>query len=180
MHYFIQFFGFSYENFLYFNNSNVEQVYTTVLDERMNLYRNYIQTPKVLDIAKKYYNCPNIIGVPLENQNGNETALWDARYLLGDIMSSNSINQNYLVDLVISEFTLALLEDSGWYQVSYYTGGLMRFGKHKGCEFLNDTCSPKFNNEFCDYEENLNGINYYGSCSSGRQSLTYCSYEYTN
>ena len=180
MHYFIQFFGFSYENFLYFNNSNVKKVYTTVLDERMNLYRNYIQTPKVLDIAKKYYNCPNIIGVPLENQNGNETALWDARYLLGDIMSSNSINQNYLVDLVISEFTLALLEDSGWYQVIYYTGGLMRFGKHKGCEFLNDICSPKFNNEFCDYEENLNGINYYGSCSSGRQSLTYCSYEYTN
>ena len=35
--------------------------------------------------------------------------------------------------MAISEITLALLEDSGWYKANYYTGGLMRFGKNKGC-----------------------------------------------
>jgi hypothetical protein len=42
----------------------------------------------------------------------------------------------YSEELVISEFTLALLEDTGYYKANYYTGGLMRFGKGKGCDFL--------------------------------------------
>ena len=95
-------------------------------------------------------------------------------------MSSYTITNDELFeftsDLVISEFTLALLEDSGWYKANYYTGGLMRFGKNKGCDFLNNKCSPEFNNEFCEYDENIGIDVYYGSCSSGRQSLTYCSY----
>ena len=95
---------------------------------------NYIKTEKVLEIAKKYYNCSNIEGIPLENQNNNSVALWESRILLGDIMSS--YKYNYHADQVISEFTLALLEDSGWYKANYYTGGLMRFGKNKGCEFF--------------------------------------------
>ena len=132
MQYIIQFLGFSYENFEYFNNTNIDEVYETVFEERMQLNTNYIKTPKVLEIAKKYFDCSSITGLPLENQNENELALWDARYLLGDLMSSRSINQKNFVDLVLSEFTLALLEDSGWYQIYYYTGGLMRFGKHKG------------------------------------------------
>ena len=179
MHYIIRFLGFSYENFKYFNNSNIDEVYKTSYEQRMNLNTNYIKTPKVLEIARKYFDCSNITGIPLENQNENKTALWDARYLLGDLMSSYSINQNYFVDLVISEFTLALLEDSGWYLIYYYTGGLMRFGKHKGCGFINEICSPKFNNEFCDNVDNVDQ-SYYGSCSSGRQSLTYCSYNSYN
>ena len=31
----------------------------------------------------------------------------------------------YEDEMVLSEFTLALLEDSGWYKVNYYTGGLI-------------------------------------------------------
>ena len=169
MHYMLRFLGFSYENFNYFP----KKVYYTSFDERMELNTNYINTTKVLDIAKKYYNCPNITGMPLENQDNNNIALWDARLLLGEIMSS--YNYKYRADQVISEFTLALLEDSGWYKVNYYTGGLMRFGKNKGCEFINNICSAKFKNEFCENKENF--YDKYATCSSGRQSRTYCSYE---
>ena len=45
----------------------------------------------------------------------------------------------------------------------------MRFGKHKGCEFLYEDCSDKFRNEYFKYNENKNTP----SCSSGRQSRTY-------
>ena len=60
-------------------------------------------------------------------------------------------------DIAISEITLALLEDSQWYEVNYYTGGLMRFGKNKGCNFLNNLCinsnyETEFDNEFFDYK----------------------------
>ena len=55
---------------------------------------------------------------------------------------------------VISEFTLAYLEDTGYYKANYYTGGLMRYGKNKGCTFIKDKCvinyeiNPEFENEF--------------------------------
>ena len=180
IHYLIHLLGFSYENFAYFKkNGKKVDVYETKFDDRMKLNTNYIKLPTVLQIARKYYNCQSIQSFPLENQENNTVAHWDARYLLGDVM--NSYNDYYKSDQVISEFTLALLEDSGWYQVNYYTGGLMRFGKNKGCEFINNDCSTKFKNEFCEYITNNNA---YGTCSSGRQSRTYCSsniyYNYNN
>ena len=78
-------------------------------------------------------------------------------------------SEHYSLEMVISEFTLALLEDSGWYKVNYYTGGLMRFGKNKGCSFINNDCllNSQFKNEFF----NFNDMKY--GCSSGRQSRGY-------
>ena len=53
----------------------------------------------------------------------------------------------------ISEITLSLMEDSGWYKMNYYTGGLMRFGKNKGCAFLDEDCEVNeiSNNKFKKY-----------------------------
>ena len=45
--------------------------------------------------------------------------------MLGDYM----IGADY-GETVISEITLAVFEDSGWYKVNYYTGGLFRYGKN--------------------------------------------------
>ena len=84
----------------------------------------------------------------------------------------------YPEEQVISEFTLALLEDLGVYKANYYTGGLMRYGKNKGCEFIKTKClnssyqtNPFFENEFFDSINSDTKIDY--SCSSGRQSRTY-------
>ena len=71
----------------------------------------------------------------------------------------------------ISEITLSLMEDSGWYKANYYTGGLMRFGKNKGCDFIYEKCvnqkthKTNFKNEFFDelYNDKITP-----SCSSGR------------
>jgi hypothetical protein len=55
----------------------------------------------------------------------------------------------------------------------------MRFGKHKGCNFINKDCvklnsrneiSPSFPNDFCFQET----TGKYGTCSPGRQSKGYC------
>lgn len=56
---------------------------------------------------------------------------WCSRYLLGEYMADIT----YTEELVISNFTLALFNDLGYLQVKHnYTGGLMRFGKNKGCD----------------------------------------------
>ena len=166
LHHIIHLLGFSYDSFNYFPGGK-ENTYITGKDI-YNLDCNFIITPKVMEVAQKYFDCSSITGIPLENQEeNNNIAHWEARILLGDIMTSY---YSYISDQVLSEFTLALLEDSGWYQINYYTGGLMRFGKHKGCDFLTKDCSDEFKNEFYKYRTVNNHI---PSCSSGRLSRSY-------
>ena len=139
--------------------------------------RTYINSSKVLEVAKKYFNCSNIKGVPLEEYGGAGTvgSHWEARVLLGDYMNGYAHTE----EQVISEFTLALLEDTGYYKAKYYTGGLMRYGKNKGCSFVTDSCVNKTDHTINPYFENeyYDSINSYSlidpSCSSGRQSRTY-------
>ena len=97
----------------------------------------YVNGTKVKEIAKKYFNCPDLVGVELEDEVNRKENMthWNQRILLGDYMTS----EFYFSEQAISEITLALLEDLG-YKVNYYTGGLMRFGKHRGCEFLRNDC----------------------------------------
>ena len=164
--------GFHYSLFQYFPGG-LEKTIKTENEVRRNIQKKFITTPKVLEFAKKYFNCKEITGVELENQHKIQWSHWEARILLGEYMTSDS----YTPEQIISEFTLALLEDSGWYRVNYYTGGLMRFGKNKGCEFLKNDCLDSngdsiFKYEFCKF---LDGDS--PTCSSGRQSRTYCKSE---
>ena len=139
--------------------------------DEYGINRTYIRTPKVVEMAKKYFGCENVKGIPVENQGspGSASSHWEARVLLGEYMTS----EFYEDEVAISEITLALLEDTNWYKVNYYTGGLMRFGKNKGCDFLNLHCldistfQSRFPNEFFGLD-----LKDYPSCSTGRQSRT--------
>ena len=53
----------------------------------------------------------------------------------------------YVQDQVISEFTLSLLKDTGFYDINYYTGGLMRFGKNVGFNFFEQDCNGLLNKD---------------------------------
>ena len=169
LHEFTHILGFDVDYFSYYFNNLL------IKNDKYGIQRYYINSTRVVNTAKKYFNCDNVIGVELENYGGDGTAgsHWEARILLGDYM--NGII--YTEEQVISEFTLALLEDTGYYKANYYTGGLMRYGKNKGCGFLEEKCvsdfeiNPNFENEFFDWfnQESL----FQPSCSSGRQSRTY-------
>ena len=171
IHEFTHILGFEHNFFVnYYKNIYYEK-------DSLGVERAYINSAKVLEVAKKYFNCSTIKGVPLEEYGGEGTegSHWEAKVLLGEYMNGFT----YSEEQVISEFTLALLEDTGYYKPFYYTGGLMRYGKHKGCSFVEDSCvdktthqiNPKFENEFYD---SLYSANYHdSSCSSGRQSRTY-------
>ena len=135
---------------------------------------SYITSSKALNKARQHFNCASLSGIQLENQGstGSIGSHWDARYMLGDYM----ISTDY-VDSVISDITLALFEDTGFYQVNYYSGGLFKFGKNKGCSFFNNKClvngETSFPDEFC--------TNYSGeTCSNTRTNKGNCIiYEYS-
>ena len=128
----------------------------------------YIKTPNVLKKAKLHYNCNSISGIPLENYGGAGSAgsHWESRYLLGDYMIATDYPE-----IVISDISLAVFEDSGLYKVNYYTGGLFRFGKGEGCNFLEEKCitdgSTLFANEFCIKTQEP-------FCTSGHLSKGHC------
>ena len=139
-----------------------------------------------LRIAKLYFNYSEMTGIELDIKNGDEirhngnAVHWNERILLGDYM----IPELYSIEQAISEITLAALADLKYYKVNYFTGGLMRFGKHKGKNFLEKDCveeavsemsvriKSRFPNEFCSnvYEKGET----FGTCSSGRHSMAFC------
>ena len=43
-------------------------------------------------------------------------------------------------DLRVTEFAMALLEGTGWYQVDYSLAEPITYGKNKGCSFLDTPC----------------------------------------
>ena len=167
LHHFIHLLGF--QNFV-INNFFSSYLYQ---ETKRGVKRTYIKSSKVVNVAKKYFNCSEIKGVELEDQDS--TIHWESKILLGEIMTVSPFEP----EQVISEFTLAFLEDTGYYFANYYTGGLMQFGRNKGCKFINEKCiqnykvDPKFENEFYSFESFKSKKDGDASCSSARQSRTY-------
>ena len=175
LHEIIHILGFMKKQFQYFpNNKNI--FIEKTIQRPPNIIKKQIiyKSQRILELAKGYFgNNIDIEGLEIGNTTDNEGleySHWEGRLLLGDIMTSNF----YFQEHVISDFTLALLEDTGWYKINKYTGGLMRFGKNKGKSFFEDDClqkvgdkiTPRFSNEFCSQS--------YGTCSSGRLSKGIC------
>jgi len=119
---------------------------------------NYIKSPRVLETARKHFNCPDLDGVPLEYNGGVGTAgsHWAKKYMNTDYMIGDSYGEN-----LISDITLALFEDSGWYKVDYKMSNLFLWGKGAGCGFFDTSkkCIQPKNQIFeasDDYRDYLN------------------------
>ena len=116
----------------------------------------FLNSPKLIEKAKIHFGCDNIQGIRMEDygQDGTKGTHWDARFMQGELM----IGEDYS-EIVLSDMTLAFLEDLGFYKVNYYTGGLFKFGKNQGCAFLEKRClynsgkNTLFSNEFCTNSE---------------------------
>ena len=128
---------------------------------------SYIISPKAVAKAREHFDCSSITRIPLENQGGTGSvgSHWESRYMLGDYMISTDYP-----DQAISDITLGLFEDTGFYKVNYYSGGLFKFGKGKGCEFFNKDC---IENEKATFEEFCDTANA-AMCSSSRTLKSSC------
>ena len=156
---------------------------TKYINRLSGFNKQIVKGTKLIETATKYFKCSNIDGIELEEKKAKSTCddnliHWDSRILLGDYMNVFP----YVQEQVISEFTLALLEDLEFYKVNYYTGGLMKFGKNAGCDFFDKDCNEPlenvdstkktqrksiFKNEFCSSQSKT-------TCTSGRQSRGIC------
>jgi hypothetical protein len=97
-----------------------------------------IITPKVVELARETFGCSTMDGLELEVQGGEGTAgcHWEKRFMYQEFMCPDAdIN-----DIIYSDITMALFEDSGWYTINYEYTTKMTWGYKKGCDFINGPC----------------------------------------
>lgn len=97
----------------------------------------FMTSKHVSAAARAHFNCSSAKGAPLETQGGEGTEgmHWDAAALLGDIMASGGASRNS-GRRMITNVTMALARDSGWYAPNVAIAGVQRRGLHAGCAML--------------------------------------------
>jgi Leishmanolysin len=124
-------------------------------------FEQYIVTPRVQTIARNHFNCQTLLGGRLQEDENCFGSHWHERHhfsdLLGPVVNAGSANS-------LSLLTLALLDDTGWYQVDYRGGVQPAFGIGAGCGFVTEACInatdqvPEWaENEFCATPLRLQG-----------------------
>jgi len=111
-----------------------------------------------------------MIGLPLEVNGGSGSAgaHWARLFLYDEMMTGSQIHNRPL-----SIFTLALLEDSGWYEVDRKYVEELQWGRDAGCPFIKNTCNPqdiyKKRSEFCINNNEKNSI-----CTFDYSAASHC------
>lgn len=140
----------SYEK--YINPDTLQPLTGHIFNKTVNGIKTMVlDLPPLTQRLRAHFNCPTLEGAYLENQGGNASfgSHLERRVFYNEIMTGSEIK-----DAKFSEFTLALLEGTGYYQVNYSYAEPMTYGKNEGCEFLDTKCvnsntkKPAFK-EFC-------------------------------
>jgi len=107
---------------------------------------SYIDLPPLTERLRKHFNCPTLKGAYLEDDGGAGSA---GSHLERRIFMNDYMTASVMPDQRISEFSLAFLEGSGWYQVNYDMADPLQWGKGEGCAFVDGTCFGTQFPEFC-------------------------------
>eukprot|EP01116_Phalansterium_solitarium_P004836 TRINITY_DN15_c4_g1_i1.p1 TRINITY_DN15_c4_g1~~TRINITY_DN15_c4_g1_i1.p1 ORF type:complete len:787 (+),score=274.43 TRINITY_DN15_c4_g1_i1:247-2607(+) len=96
-----------------------------------------IVTPNVVQAARNHFGCPTLDGLELEDGGAAGTAgqHWEKRILLNEYMTGTASPNP-----IVSNMTLAALEDSGWYKVDYTKAEHLDWGYQRGCSFVSGSC----------------------------------------
>ena len=113
--------------------------------ESANVDRPVWKGENTLKVARKFYQCPFMDGVPLNSH----TPHWSELYLNDEMITPTAMNKE---SERVSPMTLALLHDSGWYIPTHETlaDGTPHYkftenytyNKGKGCQVFNPCPTP--------------------------------------
>jgi hypothetical protein len=86
---------------------------------------------------RNYFGCSTLEGAYLENEGeaGSVGSHFERRIFNVEYMTASAIT-----DARMTEFSLALLEGTGWYTVNYNMAEPIFWGKGQGCAFVNSLC----------------------------------------
>jgi len=160
--------------------------FPSFIDEKGNTRTGHIKNATldgkvrmVLDVEplttklRAHFGCSTLPGAFLENDGDSGTigSHFEKRHFLHEVMTSGVIP-----GLRISQFSLAVLEGSGWYKPDYSYADPFHVGSGEGCGFLYSSCKQKTIlsfDDFCEKDE-VRGCspvgNIGGTCESDSRS----------
>lgn len=92
----------------------------------------YLSSEKIDSKLKEHFGCLTPKGIVLEDQDGNRISSHLERKVFGNEYMV-SINKK---GAFVSNFTLALLDSTGWYEINYTYAEPTDWGKNEGCSFM--------------------------------------------
>lgn len=102
-------------------------------------YRYAVKTPGVVAAARAHFNCPSLEGVLVEDEGSDQLLVkhWEKTTLGNDILTNGITGRP-----VVSNITLNLLNDVGWYSVNFASAERLFWGQGRGCAFVSAFGSP--------------------------------------
>jgi len=115
--------------------------------------RTVLDLPPLTARLRKFYGCSSLQGAFMENNGGSGTVTshWERRFFPFDLLSSGAIHGRKL-----TEFTLAFMEGTGWYDPDYSLAEPFFYGQGAGCGFIESTCAS-LAADVGDYQEHCLG-----------------------
>jgi len=97
-----------------------------------------IQAEPIRTMLRNFFGCSTLAGAYLENTGGSGTAgsHFERRQFAYEAMTSGLIYQ-----MQMSQFTLGILESTGWYAPDYSYADAFFFGQGEGCGFATGACT---------------------------------------
>ncbi|KAF6252125.1 hypothetical protein COO60DRAFT_1704421 [Scenedesmus sp. NREL 46B-D3] len=105
--------------------------------------RPVVISPTVAREAQAQFGCESVPGAALENEGGRGSALahWEYKWFQGEVMVATNLYGANGGEGTLSRITLALMQDSGWYDVNWAQAGFLDWGWQAGCDFVEKTCT---------------------------------------
>lgn len=95
--------------------------------------RTVVNTPKVLNFTRTYFDCPTATGFPLEDTPLGKGSHWEARVAGPELMSYGTLSGQ----VYVSDMTLGFLEDTGQYIANYTMAGpIIKVGDSEYAELI--------------------------------------------
>ncbi|XP_023545765.1 leishmanolysin homolog [Cucurbita pepo subsp. pepo] len=161
--------GFDPHAFAHFRDERKRRrskVTEQVLDERLGRTVTRVVLPRVVMHSRYHYGAfsKNFTGLELEDGGGRGTSgsHWEKRLLMNEIMTGSVDTRS-----VVSKMTLALLEDSGWYQANYSMADRLDWGRNQGNDFVMSPCNLWKGAYHCNTTQ-MSG------CTYNREAEGYC------
>ena len=128
--------------------ARLERRHWRVAGGEVNKTIHMLVTPRVRREARRHFRCSRLEGGELEDQGDFGTALthWEKRVFGDEAMTGNhqqieAGGRLYTERKMISRMTLAVLHDSGWYDVDFSKAdSRYSWGKNLGCDFVMRSC----------------------------------------
>ena len=140
----------------------------------------YLKTPEVVARAKTYLNCETTDAVPLEEKGGEGTAgsHFEKSFIMNELMVGSVGWFNPTESYAFSQFTLAVLQDSGWYLANFTHATPTLWGANMGCSFLEKRCENWETQQnvgyYCNTPFKSDGVTRVNYCTFNYRSKGYC------